>query len=168
MASRYLEGRCRNGSAAPDLTAAALSRCFPVMGRNREMPAMDSYREDAAIAITAIATRLRFLPGDIMRCRLVDDCLARNPAVLGVCRRLNGAPLLPQHARRWLCNSCRAPGPQRCVGDRLSADRRRHHPAGGGDAMLTPTSPPSGEGFNQRRICLPSLRPLTIRLSTTI
>jgi hypothetical protein len=44
------------------------------------MPATDSYRA-AAIATTAIATRLRFLPGDIAMCRLADD--GRNPGVLG-------------------------------------------------------------------------------------
>jgi hypothetical protein len=32
------------------------------------------------------------------------------------------------------------------VGDRLLADRRRHHPAGGGVAMLTSTSPRAGDG----------------------
>jgi hypothetical protein len=45
------------------------------------MPATDSYQA-AAIAITAIATRLRFLPGNIVMCRLADD-VARNPGVLG-------------------------------------------------------------------------------------
>jgi hypothetical protein len=48
----------------------------------QEMLAMDSYQA-AAIAITAIATRFRFLPGDIMMCRLADDGLAHNPGVLG-------------------------------------------------------------------------------------
>jgi hypothetical protein len=46
------------------------------------MPATDSYQA-AAIAITAIATRLRFLPGNIVMCRLTDDGVARNPGILG-------------------------------------------------------------------------------------
>ena len=46
----------------------------------QKMPA-DSYRA-AAIAITAVATRLQFLPGDIMMRRLADDVLVRNPGVL--------------------------------------------------------------------------------------
>jgi hypothetical protein len=48
----------------------------------QEMLATDSYQA-AAIAITAIAARFRFLRGDIMMCRLADDGLARNPGVLG-------------------------------------------------------------------------------------
>jgi hypothetical protein len=48
----------------------------------QEMPATDSYRA-AAIATTAIDTRPRFLPGDIVMCRLADDGLAPNPGVLG-------------------------------------------------------------------------------------
>jgi hypothetical protein len=48
----------------------------------KELSAVDGYQA-AGRATTAIATGLRFLPGDIMIGRLADGGLTRNPGILG-------------------------------------------------------------------------------------
>jgi hypothetical protein len=59
-----------------------LSSCVPVMKNSRSnRPPRTAIRLQRAI--TAVTTRLRFISGDSVMCRLADDCLAPNPGVLG-------------------------------------------------------------------------------------